>query len=287
MSSLPSSRWIGNLQPELHGADRRRGGISWWVAASVTVATVSVAAIAYFGLCNRRQTLDDEKVKQILSELTRQFYVVCRDVAQIARTVRPRIKAEGVEINEETLRMQLQKQCKVFEKLEEIQCKVTAQFGCQPEDVQKAQERAAQNDDPEMQAYCRGFSMMLDDALNGTVPIMPNLQVPEGLTKEKVLEIEHRAHALEVQKILDKVGSNAGTLQEITGMMVQAQTEGLAEALLEFADVFPGDADFFRAATAVYERDPDFCKDRRKMEEKHNKRLVKLFQPGGVAAVKP
>jgi len=274
------------LESDPYGAQRRRD-ISWWLAGSVTVATVSVAAISYFTLRSRRQTLDDEKVKEILAELTRQFYPVCREVAQIARTVRPRIKEQGVVVNEETLRMQLQKQCKVFEKLQEIQCKVTAQFGCQPEDVQLAQERAAVNDDPEIQAYCSGFKVMLDDALSGTVPIMPNLQIPEGLTKEKVMEIEQRAHALEVQKILDKVGGNACNLQELTDIWMQAHDEGLEEALLENVAVVPGGLEFFRAVTAVYERDATFCKDRQKMEEKHQKRLVKLFQPGGVAHATP
>lgn len=218
----------------------------------------------------------DQLIK-ILRELSRRFFAVCQDVASIARTVRAKIEASQVEITDEKLREQLSRQCKVFERLQDIQAEVSSQFGSTPEEVQALQQRFRR--DREVRAYAEGFKTMLSDALGGALPVMPNVRIPKGLTEEKVLAIQAEVHAIEIQGVLDAVGGSKCTVKRLGEVLSQAHKEAWDKALESHAEVVQGGPEVYHSAVAVYMRNEDFAKERKQLDEAHQQKMVKLFHP--------
>mmetsp|Transcript_147018 Transcript_147018/g.409572 ORF Transcript_147018/g.409572 Transcript_147018/m.409572 type:complete len:291 (+) Transcript_147018:130-1002(+) len=226
-----------------------------------------------------------EKLLEILAELSKRFFLVCQDVASISRTVRAKIEASNVAITDEKLREQLSRQCRVFERLEEIQSEVSGQFGSTPEGVRGMQQRAAK--DADVQAYAEGFKTMLNDALGGALPVMPKVRIPPELTEEKVLEIQAEVHRLEIRKVLEAVGGSKCTVKKLGEVLGVAHRDAWEQALASYAQVVQGGPEVYHSALAIYMRSEDFASERKKLDEAHQQKMVKLFQPDGGAEVKP
>eukprot|EP00928_Gymnodinium_smaydae_P063454 TRINITY_DN47012_c0_g1_i1.p1 TRINITY_DN47012_c0_g1~~TRINITY_DN47012_c0_g1_i1.p1 ORF type:complete len:273 (-),score=63.38 TRINITY_DN47012_c0_g1_i1:90-908(-) len=260
--------------------------------ASITnVALVAAGAAtlgAAYALLRRRRNAglsDDERVKLLaaLHQLSKRFFLVCRNLAGIARTVRLKIEAGRVDITEEKLRQQLSHQCKVYESLQDIQTEVAKQFGMTAEALQELQGRAS--GDAVVQAYTDGFKTMLDDALSGVLPIFPNMKIPSELTEEKVLEIQAEAQAMELQKVVDKVGKQGCTIQEFSTHFAEAQVVAWDEVLLAKAGLEKDQQEIYYSALATYMRDPHFAKERESQNDAHKLRLQHFLKP--VSAEKP
>eukprot|EP00913_Durusdinium_trenchii_P012052 g11322.t1 len=153
------------------------GSPSWTLPLALALG---IATVAVFSLRKRRSTCSEEQrgvVLTALKELARRFFPVCQDLASIAKTVRTKMKATHVLIPEETLQEQLLRQCQVFEKLQHIQHEVAEEYGISEEELQSLQEATQ---DEEVQSYTAGFRSMLDEALQGSSPVLPNAWAPNG-----------------------------------------------------------------------------------------------------------
>jgi len=220
---------------------------------------------------------DRDKLVKILKELSTQFFYVCRDVAGIAKSVRAKIKGANVQITEEKLRDQLSKQCKVYEKLEEIQKQVFERFQSTAEAVQAMQRHASE--DVEVQGYVDGFKIMLEDALSGNLPMLPNVKIPEELSQEKVLEIQGEVHAMEIKKVLEKVVGKKCSLPEL-GEVLSAAHKAAWEEMFASQELLKERApEVFHTVLASYMKDEDFAKERGKLDDVHQQKMVGLFRP--------
>jgi len=249
------------------------------LAAGSALALFFAAALARRRLCAQGDVLTEEERKRLLAiliELSKRFYSVCLEVAHIAGTVRNKIKASSVPITEEKLQQQLSRQCQVFEKLQTIQAEVAKQFGCTPEDVQILQQRAAR--DPQVRIYEDGFKTMLNDALAGVLPVLPNAEIPQGLTEEKALEIQAEVYALETKHVLENVGGSKCTIKKLGEVLTSSQKLAWEATMRLHADLIPGGVEVFHSAVATYARNEDFEKERKKLQEAHQEKMVKLFQ---------
>jgi len=258
------------------------------VAAGLAAATCLVLYAA-FGRPKHRASAcagasDDERkhLIEILAELSRRFFHVCQDVASIAKSVRTKMEGTSMAVPEERLQEQLSRQCKVFEKLQEIQQEVGAQFGCNPEAVEALQARFG--DDEEVQAYAAGFKAMLTDALSGTLPVLPNAKVPEELTEERALAIQREVHELETKTVVDKVGGKRLTPQELGQVLVQANKDAWQEVLANHASIIGGGPEVYHSAVAIYMRGEAFAEERKKLDDAHQQQLMRLLQASGRAA---
>jgi len=248
------------------------------VAAGSALALL-LAALARRKLCAQGDALTQEERERLLAilvELSKRFYNVCLEVAHIAGKVRLNLQASSVEITEDKLQPQLSRQCQVFEKLQTIQAEVAKQFGCSPEDVQILQNRAAR--DRQVRIYEEGFKTMLSDALAGILPVLPNVEIPKGLTEEKALEIQAEVYALETKYVLESVGGDKCTLEKLGEVLTTAQKTAWETTIKLHADLIPGGVEVFHSAVATYARNIDFAKERKKLQDGHQEKMVKLFQ---------
>lgn len=255
-------------------------------ALAASVVALIIAIRAHRRMCADKDggfigstNSEREKLLAILAELSRRFFHVCKDVAAIARTVRTKIEISKVAITEDKLREQLSHQCRVFEKLQEIQTEVSMQFQCTPEDIKVMQRRA--HKDAEVQSYEDGFKTMLSDALGGMLPVLPNVKVPAGLTEEKVLEIQAEVHSLEAKKVFASMGGSTFSLEKLGEVLGTAQKDAWEQALTNHAQLVQGSPEVYHSAFAVYMRNDDFARESKKLDEAHQRRMVKLFQPNG------
>ncbi|CAE8597119.1 unnamed protein product [Polarella glacialis] len=251
------------------------------VAAGVAVFVVAQRlSRATGGAWQGSADVDREQLLAILRELSRRFFLVCNDVAAIAKSVRTKIEANRVDITEDKLREQLARQCKVFEKLQQIQTEVAGQFGLTASALEELQQRASE--DPEIESFSAGFRTMLEDALSGLSPILPNVTIPEELTEEKALKIQAEVHVAEAEKVLETIGSKECSLKELGEILAAAHKFSWEHVLEAHASLLAGAGpEVYHSAVAAYSRNPDFAKDKKKLEEKHQKKMIKLFQPDG------
>jgi len=189
-----------------------------------------------------------------------------------------------VEVTDEKLREQLSRQCKVFERLEAIQAEVAEHFGTSPEAIRAMQQRLGK--DPDVQSHAEGFKTMLSDALGGAMPVLPSVRLPKALTEEKVLEIQVQVHQFQIKRVLEAVGGSKCTVKQLTEVLSQAHRDAWEQTLESHRELLEGGPEVFHSALAVFMRSEDFAKERNKLEEAHQKNLVKLFHPEQAPASK-
>lgn len=257
----------------------------------VSAAVVAAAGLAVFAVVrwisrqksvtgNRQPHADREQLLAVLRELSRRFFLVCQDVAAIARSVRPKLIAGQVDISEERLREQLARQCKVFEKLQMIQHEVALKFGISPDEIEDMQTQADQ--DPDVQSFSSGFRAMLEDSLSGLSPILPNARIPEGLSEEKALKILAEVQTKEVEKVLEIVGSKQLTLQDLGQVLAASHSLAWEDVLEGYSDLLDGEGhEVYHSTVAQYSRNEDFAKEKKKLEDEHQQHMIRMFQPDG------
>lgn len=257
----------------------------------VSAAVVAAAGLAVFAVVrwisrqksvigNRQAHTDREQLLAVLRELSRRFFLVCQDVAAIAKSVRPKLIAGQVDISEERLREQLARQCKVFEKLQMIQNEVALKFGISPHEIEDMQSQASQ--DPDVLSFSSGFRAMLEDALIGLSPILPNARIPEGLSEEKALKILAEVQTKEVEKVLEIVGSKQLTLQDLGQVLAASHSLAWEDVLQGYSDLLNGEGhEVYHSTVAQYSRNEDFAKEKKKLEDEHQQHMIRIFQPDG------
>lgn len=250
------------------------------------LAVSGAATLLYCLLSRKRRTFPDlavgsveerDRLVELLAELNRRFFLVCMEVASVARSVRQKFAAGNVEMPEERLREQLSKECQVFQKLTDIQAEVSAKFGCSSEDVTELQQRHA--GDEKVREHANGFTSMLTDALGGQMPVLPNMKIPAALTEDKVLEIMAEVHGLETKKVLDKLGGRRVSVKDLGEVLTLAHKDAWEQALENHAPEIAGGREVYHSTMALYMRDAEFAKKRKALDDAHQQRMVKLFQP--------
>mmetsp|Transcript_19116 Transcript_19116/g.45007 ORF Transcript_19116/g.45007 Transcript_19116/m.45007 type:complete len:282 (+) Transcript_19116:51-896(+) len=264
------------------------------VALACTAGTA--AALAVVLLLRRRRcctkeaspssmdATERELLLEVLAELSRRFFHICQDVASVAKTVRAKIEASNVAITDEKLREQLQRQYRVFERLEGIQSEVAQKFGMTPEAVQTMQKRAVK--DPNVRAYAEGFKTMLSDALGGDAPVLPMVSIPEALTGDKLLEVYAEVHRTEIKKVLDAVGGTKCTVKKLGEVLSAAHKDAWDQVLESHVQLVQGGPEVFHSALAIHMRNEEFAAERKRLDEAHQKKMVKLFQAEGESEAK-
>jgi len=162
---------------------------------------------------DREGRLDRDDLVKFLDVLARRWFVACRDVAELSRSIRQKLVAQGVNLTEEQFKDQLLNHCGVLKKLEEIQGEVLRDESKDGEDVEEAQTEYA--DDPMVKGYSDGFRAMLEDCVHGENPIMPNFKIPEEMTEQKILEIWEHMQQVEIRKVHEHFERAGGFLTNV------------------------------------------------------------------------
>lgn len=271
------------LRPQL--SSRRDRTTTWALAAGTVAATAGLAALYYFGRRSRRSAAvseeDREKVLKIMDELSLKFFNVCQDLAAIAKTVRTKMEANRVEIGEGKLREQLARQMQVFEKLADIEAQVASKFSMDPVSMQQLQKRSAE--DSTIRKLAEEFRTMLEDALGGVTPILPGAPQPKALTEEKALAVLAEVQALEQKQVQEKVGKGKCSLKELGEVLAWSHQAAWEKTLAAHqAELLEGrPPEVFHSVMSMFMRNEDFVQERKKQDDLHQQRMIKMFQPDG------
>mmetsp|Transcript_28817 Transcript_28817/g.75955 ORF Transcript_28817/g.75955 Transcript_28817/m.75955 type:complete len:262 (-) Transcript_28817:74-859(-) len=248
-----------------------------YVLAATAVGTVFVLWAwrrkprrAFHGTSSEVEDL--AKLHEFLADLSAEFFNVCREISSVAKSVRARMVSSNINIAEATLCSQLQKQCHVFEKLQAITIEVLEKHGgCSQEAIEELQRWC--EGDPKVKAYNDGFKSMLVDCLNGTMPLLPNLTVPSDLNEEKVLDIQRKAQALQLAVLMQKIGGQKNSLEEVNKVLEDSNKYAWTETLRESHELEGGGELIYHGVCALYSRNPEFLKDKEKLEEAHQSKV--------------
>eukprot|EP00440_Ansanella_granifera_P054008 gb/GFBE01058550.1/.p1 GENE.gb/GFBE01058550.1/~~gb/GFBE01058550.1/.p1 ORF type:complete len:275 (+),score=63.46 gb/GFBE01058550.1/:1-825(+) len=248
---------------------------------AVGTALAAGAAVALCWLTGSDDDLDErERLLAVLKEISRRSFIMCQDVAAVAKSSRAKIYAANVAITEEKLQEQLLRQMKVMERIDQIQNEVAGQFGLTAEDIAAMHQLYPQ--DEEVNSYSAGLRDMVLDAVQGLNPILPNVAVPKGLTEEKALEVLREVQEAEANKVLETVGGKKCTLQELGQVLKVGHDFAWDHVLKAHTELLEGGGpEVYHSAVATYCRNEDFAKDKATMEEAHQKRMIALFRSDG------
>lgn len=210
--------------------------ISVSAAAAITVASLSTAIIL-----RRRQEKRStqeaalrEKYLPAFQAVSRKFFHICRDVAEVAKRVRKNIMDKGLQdqVTDVALKQQMTVQCGVVEKLAKAQEEVATTHKCTVEDIRLAQV-TLQRSDNQVQVLADSFQSMLNDALAGEEPIMPGICIQtEGETQRKVLELYCEMHQLARTKVYEHISKQKSmTMQELIPVITDCHNDAVSEVL--------------------------------------------------------
>jgi len=254
--------------------------MSRWMLPALGLAGLTVLVLARrkrsFGLSSEQHQV----LLDALKELARRFFPVCQDLASIAKTVRTKMQASAVEIPEGTLQEQLLRQCQVFEKLQQIQSEVAAQYHLSEAEFQEMQEN---NEDTQVQSYTAGFQSMLNEALKGNSPVLPNVKIPELLSKEMALKILECAHVKEAKEALATVKGNRCSLKELGEVLNAAHRVAWQKAIEENSNILgEHGSEVYHSVVALYEQSSkEFSAEKSQLEERHQAKMITIFEPDG------
>lgn len=250
----------------------------------LVLAGLGVASLVVLAATRRRRfsraSSDCQVLLDALNEMARRFFPVFQDLAGIAKTVRTKMQASQVLIPEETLRDQLLRQCQVFEKLQKIQTEVAAQYNLSVEEIQHMQES---HQDAEVQAYTTGFRSMMDEAMQGKSPVLPNVKIPDLLTKEMALKIMELAQNKEAKEALARVKAPRCSLKELGEVLNATHRVAWQQVLEEYRQVLgEHGSEVYHSVVALYEqRSDEFAAEKAQLEDRHQKRMLCIFEPDG------
>lgn len=274
-------------------------GIVLTVSAAAVVTVTSAAIILRRRHLKRRSKEDAVLRKRYLpalQELTRKFFHVSRDVAEVAKRVRKNVQEKGLEeqVTDLALRQQLKAQCKILEKLEEAQEQVAKAHKCSTEDLRSAQDQL-QRRDPEVRAIAESFQVMLDDALSGEEPIMPGISIPTDEDKQQiVLDLYTQIHTLARRKVYEYIAkSQSLTMHQLVPVMQDCHNNAVSEVLSKNADklaslVSPKSAwgaakaeEVYYSALSLCSRISTFVAKKDKEDENFKQKMKEMLQLSG------
>eukprot|EP00746_Dinoflagellata_sp_MGD_P004052 gnl/MRDRNA2_/MRDRNA2_107851_c0_seq1.p1 gnl/MRDRNA2_/MRDRNA2_107851_c0~~gnl/MRDRNA2_/MRDRNA2_107851_c0_seq1.p1 ORF type:complete len:296 (+),score=74.40 gnl/MRDRNA2_/MRDRNA2_107851_c0_seq1:79-966(+) len=270
-------------------------GIVLTVSAAAAI-TVTSAAILLRRRHLERKSKEDKALRErylpALQELTRKFFHISRDVAEVAKRVRKNVQEKGLEdqVTDLALRQQLKVQCKILEKLEEAQEEVATAHKCSTDDLRNAQNQLACRD-REVQALAESYQVMLDDALSGEEPIMPGISIATDEGKQKiVLDLYTQVHTLARRKVYEYIAkSQSLTMHQLVPVMQDCHNNAVSEVLGKCANKLedllsprsdPGAAtavEIYYSALSVCSRIPTFVAKKEKEDENFKQKMKEML----------
>lgn len=137
-----------------------------------------------------------------------------------------------------------------------------------------------------MQSYTAGFRSMLDEALQGSSPVLPNVKIPELLTKEMALKIWEESQSCEAKEALKKVKGNRCSLKELGEVLNAAHKKAWQQTLKNHVQIVgENGSEVYHSVVALYERDSYFAQQRTQLEESHQSKMLSIFEPDGTGHV--
>merc|ERR1712046_28869 len=123
---------------------------------------------------------------------------------------------------------------------------------------------------------------MLHDSLQGLLPVLPGVQIPEALTQDSVLYLQGEAQNLELKLLIEKVGGSRLALKDLGPALIESNKEAWRRILAAGSgdsSFLEGGPEVYYTAVAKYMKDPLFAEKRQNLEDIHKQKMVSLFKP--------
>ncbi|CDJ56711.1 hypothetical protein, conserved [Eimeria maxima] len=161
---------------------------------------------------------------------------------------------------------------------------------------------------PEVKKLVTGMRQMYEDAMQGTLPLLPGLEVPEELTQERVLQILHKIQRRKEEKFrqilqatTERELSPEGATAAVTAQLQESNTEAersvlLEEQLLLYHERMQKQQQqkqqkqqqqqveltpmVFLQAIATHCRDPEFKAKKAAVDQSHSEHIFDLLRRG-------
>eukprot|EP00405_Crypthecodinium_cohnii_P025800 CAMPEP_0206487788 /NCGR_PEP_ID=MMETSP0324_2-20121206/41908_1 /ASSEMBLY_ACC=CAM_ASM_000836 /TAXON_ID=2866 /ORGANISM="Crypthecodinium cohnii, Strain Seligo" /LENGTH=306 /DNA_ID=CAMNT_0053966453 /DNA_START=115 /DNA_END=1035 /DNA_ORIENTATION=+ len=264
-----------------------------WGAAKLAVAAAAVGGVVYY-LTREQPPLEillpgaatsEEELEQllpILEDLTKSLFLDCTDIASTTKTVHDKIDA-----SQPMLAKQLKElwQRRVMERLQKTHGEVAARANLPGEALAELQQRYS--GDETVAIHIEAQTAMLQDALSGVSPVLPELpawEAPADFSDDKVIEVLKEAYALEEKKVKKALHRSRGkqqtvTVQDFDAMTRVARKDGLEQALKKCFPQLEGRPEVFHSVLAARVKTEAFASRKNKVDEASKPQWSKFFAP--------
>lgn len=220
-----------------------------------------------------------EALLQVLQELGRRLFNEAREVTRIARQ---RLETAKSEIDKPTFSQELSRECRLTERLVGTQKAVLSGFRCSESWVAKTQARLIAEGDEEVRCLIEGTRRMFQDALLGSLPVLPWMRSPpESLSKETVKELHCKIQKLMIegaQQWFTALDSSDESFEEDLARAQQLVVELAESQVIEENRGIMGQAgELYHSALALHLMDNEFATEMRRLDEDHRRVLAALL----------
>eukprot|EP00440_Ansanella_granifera_P036699 gb/GFBE01039812.1/.p1 GENE.gb/GFBE01039812.1/~~gb/GFBE01039812.1/.p1 ORF type:complete len:311 (+),score=83.69 gb/GFBE01039812.1/:1-933(+) len=220
---------------------------------------------------------EQEELFGFLVELRRRLFHMLRDISVLAREIRMKLAAQGVEVEEQPFRAQLAMEFDIDQKFKAIQAEVMKKCGCSEATLTTLTEASA----AEVQRHAEAVRQMLADALGGFAPTLPGAAIPRELTAERVLDFHNKIQTLKIEKARKLAAQTAGrkfSAQEL-GSAVALLSQAAEQEVIEANSKLLGEGgELYFSAFAVQMRSPGFSERVSKLDKDHRRAMVAAFR---------
>mmetsp|Transcript_52683 Transcript_52683/g.112411 ORF Transcript_52683/g.112411 Transcript_52683/m.112411 type:complete len:286 (+) Transcript_52683:148-1005(+) len=196
-----------------------------------------------------------------LKQANIRFYATCQSVERVANVAREKLKVSTVQVTEEQIQRLLREQCQVGVHLRRI---ITETLECNEEEFHDIQTR---QQDPDVVEHLKGFDAMLQAALQGNTPILPQARIPPSMNPSIALitmaEIYDREHEKVLEKLQGQQVQQAHLMEVLAACHREACLEYVSVRFPELANR-PDTYEAFYSALALYSLEDEIFGNKRK-----------------------
>ncbi|CDJ48277.1 hypothetical protein, conserved [Eimeria brunetti] len=288
--------------------DDGRARLFWGVCAVAGAAALFYLTSSSSSSSSSSSRCSDEEIIALLREITKEFHRVFAEAAQMTSNLLSSLDAKGKgrgsprSIRETMEAMSLQRM--LLARLEGAEAAVLSAKGV-PSAVFDSRCSQLAETNEEVQKLVIGLRQMYEDAMQGTLPLLPGLEVPVELTQERVLQILNKIQRRKEEKFrqilvatTERELSPEGATAAVTAQLQESNTEAERSVLQEEQLLLQHERQqqqqqqqqkqqpveltpmVFLQAIATHCRDPVFKAKKAAVDQSHSEHIFDLLRRG-------
>lgn len=258
----------------------RLAAVAGLAAAAACVLLKKPERALSFGAETEEEEL--ERLLPVLQELLRSLFHECTDIAATTRKVHEKIESSNPAMADKLRNMW---RTQVLERLEASQSDLASQLECATAELVELQR--AHGSDAQVAAFASGSSAMVEDALQGLLPVLPSARHAEHLSQDVVISILSESYKLEEKKVKKAMHRARGkqiqlNVKEFQAISATAKKDALSASLksaLQAVSEEDGVVEAYMSALAAFMRDDAFAARRRAVDKSLAPKWDKILKP--------
>lgn len=223
----------------------------------------------------------EEETETAMKEICEDFHAIFTELAQVSRNVIRAMQDQGFQkpVPREQVEAMLMQQM-FRERLTVAEAAVLARKRISKESLERACDLYKDKNES-VQVYTDGLKAMYRDAVDGELPMLPGMTLPDEVTEDKillVLEQIHNAKQARFQEVL-RTGtvSDSSTPSSPLAKQLQECNKKAEEEILAKAEHAGLNEKILLHAVAVFSRRPQFRLKKQLLDEMHTETIMALM----------